>query len=291
MKKLYVIIISLIVVGLMYVYPHVMLNPGDLVNGHQSVKSDCFACHQPFWGVSNGKCISCHIISEIGRNPKDSTKGKKILFHQSLVKQECSDCHTDHTGLNPANPISKFTHELVSADVVSNCTGCHEVPSDVKHTKYRSECKSCHTTTKWSSIQNFKHDFILQTEVNNCVSCHNNPGDELHNGITENCSVCHSTSKWKPSTFDHSSKFILDRDHNTKCITCHTGDKYKSYTCYGCHEHSPGKIADEHREEGINNFEDCVSCHKSANEEDIRDGTNNKKENENNRKNDDDDDD
>lgn len=290
MKKLYVIAITIVVIGLMYAYPHVMLNPGDLVTGHQNVRSDCFACHKPFWGISNEKCISCHKVSEIVSNKTDSTRTKKILFHKSLTDQECSSCHTDHNGINPLNSISKFSHELVTGDLINNCNSCHEIPADNRHIKYKTECKSCHTTKKWSEIDNFKHEYILDNELNNCTSCHNNPGDELHSGISENCRVCHSTVKWKPSTFDHSVKFILDSDHNTKCNTCHADNNFKSYTCYSCHEHSPAKIADEHIEEGINNFENCVSCHKSANEDDIKGG---KDENENNRNrnNDDDDDD
>jgi hypothetical protein len=272
MKKLSIIVVTIIVVGLMYAYPHIMLNPGELSNGHQNVKSDCLACHKPFWGISNEKCISCHKVSEIGSKKNDSTKLKKILFHQNLTYQECSFCHSDHVGLNPLNLTSKFSHELVSENIISNCVGCHEIPSGIKHSKYKRECKNCHITDKWTRVQNFKHEFIAENEVNNCSSCHNNPGDELHSGISENCSFCHGTSGWKPSSFDHSSKFILDSDHNTKCITCHTNNKYKTYTCYGCHEHSPSKIADEHIEEGINNFEDCVTCHKSADEHDIKGG-------------------
>ena len=278
------------VIGLMYVYPNIMLNPGDLETGHQNVSSDCFACHKPFWGISNEKCISCHKISEIGLRKSDSTKVIKILFHQSLTHQECTACHTDHIGINPLNSTSKFSHEHVSENVISNCNSCHEFPSVIKHAKYKSECKNCHTTNKWTQVQNFKHESIVESEINNCSSCHNNPGDKLHSGISENCGVCHSTFKWKPSTFDHSTKFILDSDHNTTCNTCHTYNNFKTYTCYGCHEHSLSKITSEHIEEGINNFENCVSCHKSANEDDVKGG---KDENDNDRRknieNDDDD--
>ncbi|HMQ77936.1 MAG TPA: class III cytochrome C family protein [Ignavibacteria bacterium] len=280
MNKVYVILITIVIIGLMYVYPNMMLNPGELTNNHQQIASDCFACHKPFWGISNEKCITCHNISEIGAKRQDSVKMKKILFHKNLIHQECSACHTDHNGLNPQNSTVRFSHELISENVISNCAGCHEIPSDSKHAKFKSECKGCHVTGKWSDIQNFKHELVLGNEINNCSSCHKIPDDDLHTGMTENCNFCHSTSKWKPSTFDHSSGFILDSDHNTKCITCHTGNQYKVYTCYGCHEHTPGNIADEHNEEGITNFEDCVSCHKSANEHDIKNGNdrNDKKE-------------
>jgi hypothetical protein len=42
---------------------------------------------------------------------------------------------------------------------------------------------------------------------------------------------------------------------------------YASYTCYGCHEHSRSKIRAEHIEEGIRNYENCVECHRSGDED------------------------
>src|SRR3546814_280085 len=76
--------------------------------------------------------------------------------------------------------------------------------------------------------------------------------------------TCHQPGHWKPATFDHSRYFLLDRDHNTACTTCHLNNNYKQYTCYGCHEHQPTKIITKHREEGITNIENCVRCHRSA---------------------------
>src|SRR3546814_3316281 len=70
--------------------------------------------------------------------------------------------------------------------------------------------------------------------------------------------TCHQPGHWKPATFDHSRYFLLDRDHNTACTTCHLNNNYKQYTCYGCHEHQPTKIITKHREEGITNIENCV---------------------------------
>lgn len=46
------------------------------------------------------------------------------------------------------------------------------------------------------------------------------------------------------------------------CETCHKNNDYSLYTCYGCHEHSQAKIRAEHVEEGIQNFENCVECHR-----------------------------
>ena len=74
--------------------------------------------------------------------------------------------------------------------------------------------------------------------------------------------ACHKTEAWKPATFDHNKYFALDRDHEATCETCHKNNDYSRYTCYGCHEHSQAKIRAKHVEEGIQNFENCVECHR-----------------------------
>jgi hypothetical protein len=70
--------------------------------------------------------------------------------------------------------------------------------------------------------------------------------------------------RWKPATLDHDKLFVLDADHNAPCATCHTGGDYSRYTCYGCHAHRPDPVRARHLEEGIQNFENCVRCHRSA---------------------------
>ena len=103
-----------------------------------------------------------------------------------------------------------------------------------------------------------------------CQSCHKSPKDSLHQQITGNCSQCHSQDKWTPATFDHDKYFELDRDHNARCVTCHVRNDYSRYTCYGCHEHTPENIRRKHIEEGIRDFDNCVECHRNADEHDIR---------------------
>ena len=53
------------------------------------------------------------------------------------------------------------------------------------------------------------------------------------------------------------------------CITCHIENVYTDYTCFGCHEHSRSGIRAEHLEEGIRNWENCVKCHRSGDEDEI----------------------
>jgi hypothetical protein len=118
----------------------------------------------------------------------------------------------------------------------------------------------------------FNHALLQAAIREQCQDCHKAPLDSLHQQISGSCQQCHSPQKWVPATFDHDKYFALDGDHNTRCVTCHVRNDYSRYTCYGCHEHSPENIRGKHIEEGIRNFENCVECHRSANERGIEGG-------------------
>jgi hypothetical protein len=283
MKTTIFFVLTLVFAALTYWYPHTMLNPGELTQGHQKLKDKCLACHTPFEGISNTKCISCHKLSEIGKNDSST----KAVFHKSLSAINCTSCHSDHIGINPSKALKNFNHALLPESSISNCATCHTKPADNLHKRLSFDCKSCHNTNGWKSSVVFNHTMIEGTGKNKCNDCHKNPADAFHADLKDNCSKCHGTNKWVPSTFNHSSYFILDKNHNAKCTVCHTSNNYKAYTCYGCHEHTQSKIIQEHNEEGISNINNCVSCHKSGNEDDIRMNGERKKKN-NERENDDD---
>jgi hypothetical protein len=160
-----------------------------------------------------------------------------------------------------------FKHDLLDQSMINNCISCHKPPADELHAQVTTDCRSCHDTNAWKLASPFNHEHLKAESKNNCVSCHKAPADDFHQQTPDNCDKCHSTTQWVPSTFAHNDYFILDRDHNAKCSVCHTNNNYSAYTCYGCHEHSPAGMAAEHNEEGIFNISDCVSCHKSADED------------------------
>ena len=204
--------------------PHLMIQPGKLIDAHAELTSDCFACHSPFFGSSPEKCMQCHKVEEIGLK---TTKGlaiakekKSVAFHQQLIEDDCVACHSDHKGVQAFKPISQFSHELVVQEMREQCNGCHS-----------------------------------------------NPGDALHQKIKGNCAQCHTVEGWTPATFEHDEYFRFDRHHPADCEKCHVQNDYGTYTCYGCHEHSRSKIREEHLEEGIHDYENCVECHKSGDED------------------------
>lgn len=214
----------LALVGLVFVYPHLMVSPGPVVSAHAEIATDCFACHAPLRGASPARCVACHALPDIGlRTSKGIPLPKKTVkasFHQELLEQDCMACHSDHAGPKLQQKSRKpFSHALLRKAVQEQCQSCHAAPKDKLHTK-----------------------------------------------ISGNCSQCHAQTAWKPATFDHDKSFLLDRDHNVECVTCHVGNDYSRYTCYGCHEHTVQNVLREHRDENIRNLDDCVECHRSADE-------------------------
>lgn len=188
--------------------------------------------------------------------------------HTPLIgatSERCVNCHKPREigrlttkGLLIAKPLTSapFHQELIS----QNCIDCHSDHAGVKRYKQHGH---------------FNHALLKMATREQCQDCHKSPDDSLHRQVTGKCSQCHGQNKWTPATFDHNKYFVLDGDHNTRCATCHVRDDYKRYTCYGCHEHSPSSIRREHIEEGIRDFDNCVKCHRSANEDDIRGGEGN----------------
>ncbi len=279
MKKLYILLSIGVLIFIIVQFPHAMINPGELSAVHQKQSNDCMSCHNIMGGVANEKCIVCHNISDIGKDKIGASSA--IQFHHQLSNQKCSSCHSEHQGVVPEHPLSSFKHKLLNVSVINNCNSCHNKPTNKLHTQTTNECKSCHQTESWKKVSSFHHDALLNT--NNCVACHQKPSDDYHNVATENCIKCHSTNQWTPSTFDHSSYFKLDKNHNVSCKTCHTNNNYKTVNCFACHEHSEGDIISEHNEEGIYNISNCASCHLSGNEHDIRNNKTNPKDYNNNK--------
>jgi len=219
-----------VLIALVFIYPHLMVSPGPVVKAHAELATDCFACHAPLRGASSERCIACHALPDIGIR---SSKGAPLLQKAKGLK-------------------TSFHQELIE----KNCVACH------------SDHQAPRLTQR--SRKPFSHELLRPAVREQCDSCHVAPADTLHKKISGNCLQCHSQKAWKPATFAHEKSFVLDKDHNATCVTCHTGNDYSRYTCYGCHEHTPARIRDEHVKEGIQNFENCVECHRSADEEPIK---------------------
>ena len=187
---------------------------------------------------------------------------------RGAASQRCIACHampdvgvrtTKGAALAARTVKTAFHQELIE----QNCMACHSDHQGAKPTQ--------------RSRKPFSHALLRSSVQERCVSCHQAPSDSMHRQISGNCKQCHSQERWTPATFDHDKLFVLDRDHNTKCVTCHINNDYSRYTCYGCHEHRPDKVRAEHLDEGIRDFKNCVECHRNPGREPTRKGSGGKR--------------
>ncbi len=267
-----------VLIALAFVYPEFMVSPGKLSAGHAALGEDCFACHQPFKGASETRCQSCHKLEDIG--VKD-TRGKPVVrnrvksaFHGALQGHDCMACHTVHQGSKLTHSdIRKFSHAMLPVEVRSECASCHVKPANALHKPLTGNCNACHSSSAWKPAQ-FSHAALAKPALAQCQTCHRKPNDRMHGQFNGGCASCHGTTAWEPSTFRHNRYFVLDKNHNTDCATCHAVSKdafgttdFKRYTCYGCHEHSADRIRAKHLEEGIRDFSNCVKCHREPQRE------------------------
>lgn len=214
-------------------FPYHAVTPGALSAGHERLAADCLACHTPLRGPDRAKCVTCHQADQIG-----------VRF-------------TDGRPRVPAVPRTALVHKAL-AGAGSQCDSCHGEHSGA---------------SRATAGMRFTHDVLPGAIRGDCLSCHadQRPNDAIHANRDTTCSACHGSSAWKPATIDHDRYFRFDRNHPSTCATCHqVASDYKRYTCYGCHEHTPAKMVEEHRDERVTNLDACATCHRSGNEHDTR---------------------
>ena len=267
---------AIILAGLAATFPEVLLNPGPLISGHQSLRKECLSCHKPFAGVTSVQCISCHKQSDIsvrnvagGLLPINTTK---VLFHRGVSSNSCIECHTDHKGSDSKKTSKHFKHEALPLLQQKECIACHSTqkPQDAMHRFAKGSCAECHGSKKWKPAT-FNHSKLSASSAKQCISCHKAdlPKDKLHLNITASCAECHGSKKWKPATFNHSK---LSASSAKQCISCHKGDlpkdtlhRISQANCAVCHKTTAWKPAtfDHNRYFRLDGDHraSCVTCH------------------------------
>ena len=197
--------------------------------------------------------------------------GKLINAHASL-ETDCFACHTPFIGSRPAKCVQCHKPAEIGLVTTTGLSIAHERKLTPFHQDLtEQDCVACHSDHKgvqsFRPIGQFSHELLQVNLRGECNGCHRNPEDSLHRELVANCSECHSPQAWTPATLDHEQFFRFDEDHQTACATCHVEQDYSRYTCYGCHEHSRSNIRAEHVEEGIEDYENCVECHRSGDDE------------------------
>ena len=198
--------------------------------------------------------------------------GKLIAAHAEIAT-DCFACHAPLRGASPARCMA--CHAL--PDIGLRSTQGKPLARKTRKVSFHQDlleqdCIACHSDHAGPKLlqtnrKPFSHALLRSNVREQCQTCHRAPTDRLHSQIAGNCSQCHAQSGWKPASFDHDKSFVLDRDHKVECATCHVGNDYSRYTCYGCHEHTLQNILREHRDEGIRDLDNCVRCHRSADDE------------------------
>lgn len=200
--------------------------------------------------------------------------GQPIAAHADFA-DDCFACHTPFIGATSeqciaCHPVDRIGLETVDGQPLAD----NEERVAFHRQLIEEECLACHSEHRgvqaFRPIGRFSHDLLQMATREQCDGCHLRPEDSLHRRIEGNCALCHSSEAWLPARFEHDRYFRFDRDHETACVTCHVDHDYSRYTCYGCHEHSRSKIRKEHWEEGIRDFEECVDCHRSGDEDEAK---------------------
>ena len=191
----------------------------------------CRDCHpKDFTTFDQRSCAQCH--ARLDR--------AFMSQHEASYGADCLACHH---GLDLSG--SDFDHNTLSFKL----TGRHaSVP-----------CKKCHPDA--ATLQ------ALRDTPKDCYSCH--AKDDRHRGrFGRQCEQCHSAADWGDVTFDH-NVFPIDhgkREQRATCETCHPNG-LRSYTCFGCHAHTPANVVGEHEGRNLAQLRDCIRCHEGGRSE------------------------
>ena len=238
----------------------------------QDTPSDCVACHQQddaHDGSLGTDCAACHVTDNWQEATFDHNLSNFPLTGLH-VEVECAECHTDR----------------VFQGTPSDCVACHQ-QDDAHDGQFGLDCAACHTTDDWQeatfdhNLSNFPltglhvevecvechTDRVFQDTPSDCVACHQDPVYHL-GAFGVACADCHTSAGWQPARFDQPHTFPMDHGEAgvSSCQTCHV-TQVQTYTCYTCHEHNEAEVREDHLDEGIQDFANCVECHATGQKE------------------------
>ncbi len=249
---------------------------------------DPSSLHVKLVGGASVPCQFCHTehhgadaaltVMDTGTFPHEVT-GFSLAKHLVQTGNDpfaCTDCHT--RGIAFFDPLicaechlslDKTYTESHIQDFGETCLACHdgvdrfsnfdhnltEFPLDGAHVNMG--CTECHKNK------------VFKGTAAECGACHTEPA--YHAGLFTGqvCSACHNSAAWNPARYDRQHTFPMDHgEKNNTCADCHIPD-LTTWTCTTCHERA--EVEEKHREEGISDFEDCLGCHPTGQEDEERD--------------------
>ena len=177
------------------------VSPGQLLAAHGSMAQNCAACHTPYEGAENSKCISCHANSQalLQRQP--------TAFHAKIGN--CTQCHFEHQGVNARlvtmdhNRLAQIGFDLMAAAAPGS-------EQEKLRTQLKGWLKMHEGTLPTSS-----HPRVTSLEATlDCAACHSTK--DRHKGLFgQSCVSCHGTTQWTIAEFQHPSP------RSTDCAQCH----------------------------------------------------------------------
>lgn len=212
------------------------------------------------------------VIAALFLYPHQMIAPGALMPAHAKLEQDCFTCHAPLQGVSSQRCITCHKPAQIGLVTTTGSPVRRPFGTRVFHAELQeANCTTCHSDHAEVALINgkpkrFDHSLLKPEIAGHCASCHAKPDDQLHRPVTTECAQCHTTGAWSPATFAHDRYFRLDTDHDVACVTCHAQNRFKSYTCYGCHEHSEQQIIREHAEEGMRNITNCASCHKSSSE-------------------------
>ncbi len=234
---------------------------GTGIHGVLKDTYDCRLCHVEHNGREADQSAAAMIAF-----PHDQT-GYSLVAHRTWPDGHgfaCRDCHDAQApGYTFEQARCQTCHREVDGTYVeqhvaqysADCYACHRLLKPFDHQTFALrgghagvQCRNCHIQPDFAQISA------------DCIDCHQDP--EIHAGLFgHDCSACHTIDGWIPARLE---KHTFPLDHGDEgeiaCATCHV-ESYATYTCYNCHEHNDVEVRQEHSEEGIRDFADCMECH------------------------------
>ena len=210
-------------------------------------------------------CRECHTERNWKEIPFDHDKTRYPLLGKHRPAK-CESCHRDYQADFVATHVR---------DWGATCRGCHEGTDRFTAFRHdttdfrlvgahvRTQCAACHTGTRTFAA--------FAKAPNTCAGCHRE--EDAHRGrFGTDCGACHNPSRWDDAEFDHTFPLNHGGETSIACATCHTEmPSFRTYTCYGCHEHAPAIIREEHLDEGIRDFRNCFECHRTGTKDEAED--------------------
>ena len=258
------VLLLALVLGATAIAGPVLFTPGPLnaqsrggrsiggITDHAQLSDRCEACHSAPWSSQTmaDRCVACHADVRTQIQNKSGLHGALVGKLQSPT---CNGCHTDHRGPNGALTVadsSTFPHDTTGYSLRGHqrksngakftCADCH--PKGVSQFD-QATCTACHITVDATFMRQHETEFGGQ-----CLECHDGKNTNFKHDVFP---------------LNHGS-----REEKSTCKTCHPQRAFKSYTCFGCHRHTPAKVIADHEGRSLAQLQDCISCHPQGKEGD-----------------------